>query len=469
MVPWKGKDTDSGLLIFTTKGSNQWMKSITLWLSLMLTIQVGNLAGDWPQFRGPSAAGVASEELPLPTKWDLETGENIAWRTEIPGLAHASPVVWGDIVYVATVVSSEKQDLRVGLYGDIGAANDQGPQTWRLLALDRKSGKVIWNKVAHEAVPRVKRHTKATHCNSTPATDGAHIVAIFGSEGLFCYDMNGELRWKKDLGPMDSGFFSVKSAQWGFASSPIIYEGKAVVQCDVQTNSFIAVYDLKDGTEIWKTPRTDVPTWSTPTVTKVGQQAQILVNGWHHTGAYDFKTGKEIWRLDGGGDIPTPTPIVGHGMAFFTSAHGKYRPMTAVRLEAKGDVTPDNFGDTNAAIAWIHPRQGAYMQTPILVGDYLYSCTDNGVLTCFDARMGEIKYSERLVPGGQGFTASPVSDGKHLFFASETGNVVVVPTGPKFAVAARNSLGETCMASPAIGDGALYFRTRGNLVCVEKK
>jgi len=426
-------------------------------------------AQNWPQFRGPGASGLPEKATTLPTEWDVESGNNVAWRTRIPGLAHASPIVWENMVYVATVVSSGAADLRLGLYGDIRAADDNGPQTWRLLAIDKGSGKIAWDKLGHEGIPRVKRHTKATHCNSTPATDGKNIVAIFGSEGLFCFDMNGELRWKKDLGPMDSGFFMVKSAQWGFASSPVIHDGKVIVQCDVQTNSFIASYDLAAGREIWKTARTDVPTWSTPTVTKVGNATQILVNGWHQTGAYDFETGKEIWKMDGGGDIPTPTPIVGDGLAYFTSAHGKLRPMSAIRLDAKGEITPSTFGETNAAIAWVHPRQGAYMQTPILVGEYLYSCTDNGVLTCFDARTGKIEYSERLSTGNQGFTTSPVSDGKNLFFSSETGNVLVVPAGPKFSVVATNSLGETCMATPAISDNALLFRTRDHLVSIRAR
>jgi outer membrane protein assembly factor BamB len=415
----------------------------------------------------------------------MDTGANVAWRAPIPGLAHASPIIWSNTVYLATVVSGDKPELRVGLYGDIAPANDTGPQTWRLLALDKHNGKILWDKIAHQAIPRVKRHTKATHCNSTPATDGTNIVAIFGSEGLFCFDSRGELLWKKDLGPMDSGFFMSKSAQWGFASSPVLHAGKVIVQCDVQTNSFIAAFDVKDGRELWKTPRTDVPTWSTPTIVEVGSgestQTHILVNGWHHTGAYDFHTGKEIWKHDGGGDIPTPTPIVGtfgrEKFAYFTSAHGRFRPMMAIRLTdsegkpnpaARDDITASTLGETNAAIGWIHPRQGAYMQTPILVGDQLYSCTDNGVLTAFNARTGAILYSERLVPGGQGFTTSPVSDGKSIFFASETGNVFVVPATGRFFKSGPFALNETVMATPAISEDALYIRTRDHLVCIRK-
>jgi outer membrane protein assembly factor BamB len=424
-------------------------------------------AANWPQFRGPSSSGVDdSKEAPL--EWNVAEGKNVKWRTPVAGLAHASPIVWGDRVYTISAVGPRKADLKVGLYGDIKAADDQDEHEWRVVALERGSGKVIWEKLGHKGFPKVKRHTKASHANSTPATDGERIVAIFGSEGLFCFDKQGDLIWKKDLGPMDAGFFAVPSAQWGFASSPIIHEGRVIVQCDVQTNSFLAAFDLKDGREIWRTARRDVPTWSTPNVAAVSGRKVILANGWHQISGYDFATGKEIWTLDGGGDIPTPTPIFGGELAYFTSAHGKSRPMRAIRLDAKGTITPGDVADTNAAIVWVHPRSGNYMQTPILVGENLFGCADNGVLTCFDAKSGKIHFSERLTPGNEGFTASPVSDGKKIFFSSENGNVIVVPAAEKFSVISTNKLGETCMASPALANGVLYFRTREHLVAIGK-
>lgn len=438
------------------------MRTILIVVGLLL---VGSpFAADWPQFRGPNASGL--DAAAAPTDWDVDSGKNIRWKTSIPGLAHASPIIWNDRVYTITAVAPAKAELKVGLYGDIGAADDNGEQEWRILALDRNSGKIVWNELGHKAVPRVKRHTKATHANSTPATDGKHIVAIFASEGLFCFDTNGKLIWKKDLGPMDAGFFAVPSAQWGFASSPIIHNNRVIVQCDVQTNSFLAAFNIDDGKELWRAQRKDVPTWSTPTVVQVGNRTHILVNGWHHIGAYDFENGSEIWKLDGGGDIPVPTPIVAHNLSYFTSAHGKSRPMRTIRLDAKGDITPSEVGATNASIVWAHARQGNYMQTPIIVGDYLYGCADNGVLTCFEAKTGKIAYSERLTTGNEGFTASPVSDGHHLYFSSETGKVYIIPTGPTFAIAATNKLGEICMATPAVVNGTLYFRTLAHLIAI---
>ena len=433
-------------------------------------------AANWPQYRGPTASGVDAS-APLPTTWNIASGENIRWQTPIPGLAHASPIVWGDRVYVATAVQAGgSSDLKVGLYGNIDSVKEQESNQWRLLALDKGTGRVLWNTLAHEGVPKVARHTKGTHCNSTPATDGRRIVAIFGSEGLFCFDTSGKLLWKKDLGPMDSGYFQVPTAQWGFASSPIIHDGKVIVLCDVQKDSFLASFDLADGKELWRTPRSDVPTWSTPTVVTTAGRTQIAVNGWHHTGGYDFATGKELWKLDGGGDIPVPSPIVGHGLIYFTSAHGRMRPMRAIRTDASGDITPDNSSGANPAIAWNHDRMGNYMQTPILVGDLLYCCSDVGLLTCFDARTGKVRYSERFSKTSEGYTASPVSDGRHLYITSELGNVVVIPateqsslTTAKLAVVATNKLEETCLSTPAISDGALFFRTRGKIIAVGAK
>ncbi len=439
-----------------------------LFAAALLASSVTALAANWPQYRGPGASGLDAS-TPLPTTWNVESGANIRWQTPVPGLAHSSPIVWANRIYVATAVQATKEELKVGIYGNIDSVKENEPVQWRLLALDQATGKILWNILGHEAVPRVKRHTKATHCNSTPATDGQRIVAIFGSEGLFCFDTAGQLMWKKDLGPMDSGFFQVPTAQWGFASSPIIHDGKVVVLCDVQKNSFLAVFNLADGRELWRTPRSDVPTWSTPAIVAAAGHTQIAVNGWHHTGGYDFTTGKELWKLDGGGDIPVPTPIIAHGLIYFTSAHGRLRPLRAIRPDASGDLTPAESGAPNpasSAIVWNHDKKGNYMQTPLVVGDLLYACNDLGLLTCLDAKTGEVRYSERLTKSSEGYTSSSVSDGRHVYFASELGNVVVVPATGTFSIVAINKLGETCLSTPALSGGALFFRTREKLVAV---
>ena len=419
----------------------------------------------WPQFRGPGASGTDVSK-PLPIAWDLATGANVRWNIEVPGLAHASPIAWGDRVFVTTATKPGESELRVGLYGDIESVAEKVPHQWRLMAFELRTGKPIWSTAPFEAVPRIQRHPKATHCNSTPAIDRTHIVAMFGSEGLFCFDTVGRLRWRRDFGKLDAGYHEVPGAQWGFASSPVLRDGRVYVLADVQKDSFVAALDADDGHTLWRAERRDVPTWGSPGLVESDGGLQVVVNGWHHSGAYDAATGKELWRLDGGGNIPVPTPIHAHGLVYLTSAHGNARPMRAIRTSARGDITPADIGGTNAAIVWAHPRQGCYLQTPIVVGTNLWGCTDNGVLTCFDAATGKIHYGERLANGGQAFAASPVSDGRHLYFTSESGEVHVVEASARFRVVATNRLGETCLASPAIADGNLLFRTRGHLVAI---
>ncbi|UCF37444.1 MAG: PQQ-binding-like beta-propeller repeat protein [Acidobacteriota bacterium] len=420
----------------------------------------------WPGFRGRRASGIA-EGHPTPATWDLEKSWNVLWKVPIPGLAHSSPIVWGDSIFVTTALSERPdQELRVGLYGDIAPVADDSIHRWCVLRIDRKTGEVLWEKTAHQGVPKIKRHPKSTHANPSPATDGRRVVAFFGSEGLYCFDFEGNLLWKVDLGVLDSAFFVAPAAQWGFASSPVIEENRVYVQIDVLGDSFVAAFSLDDGSELWRTTRKDVPTWSTPTVQQVGQRSQVIVNGWKHIGAYDASTGEEIWKLTGGGDIPVPTPVVGHGLVFITNAHGPASPIYAVRLEAQGDISLNDGASSNESIAWSVARGGAYMQTPLVYGDYLYNCRDNGVLSCYEAKTGKLIYQERLGRGAGGFSASPVAADGKIYFSSETGDVYVVRAGPAFEVLAVNSFDEVLMATPAVSQGQLFFRTRGHLIAL---
>jgi outer membrane protein assembly factor BamB len=324
---------------------------------------------------------------------------------------------------------------------------------------------VLWDKLELEAVPRSQRHTKASHCNSTPATDGTRLVALFGSEGLFCFDMEGRELWHRDLGRLDAGFYVATNTQWGFGSSPILHNGKVIVQCDVLSEQFLAAYDAKNGQEVWRTPRKDVPTWCTPVVASTRRGVEVIVNGWKEIGGYDFVTGKQLWQLKEGGDIPVASPIVTPEFAILTSAHGRARPMRAIRLDATGDITPSELGATNKAVAWCHPRQGSYLQTPIAVGTMIWSSQD-GILTCFETQTGVIQYTERMGGGAEGFTASPVAAKDNIYFTSEPGNVFVIPVTNHFSVRATNALGGLCLSTPAISEGALFFRTTEKVVAV---
>ncbi len=419
---------------------------------------------NWPAFRGALASGIA-EGYPTATTWDVEAGDNVLWKTPLPGLSHSSPVVWGDRVFVTTAVSSGDNSLRVGLYGDIDSVDDDSRHTWIVYALDKTSGEIIWERTAHAGTPKVKRHTKSTQANTTMATDGEHVVAYFGSEGLYVFDMDGNEVWQKDLGVLDAGFYVAPEAQWGVASSPIIYDGKVFIQADVQDDSFIAAFDISDGTEIWRTPRDDVPTWGTPNVYDSSWGKQLVVNGYHHIGAYDPDSGEELWRLRGGGDIPVPTPIFAHDLIFITNAHGRMAPIYAIRPSAEGDISLAEDATSSDNVAWAVLRGGGYMVTPLVYGDYLYNLRNNGALSVFDARTGERMYQERLGNGG-GFSASPVAANGMVYFTSEDGDIFVVEAGPEFELLAANDMGEVCMATPAISEGLLLFRTQGHILAI---
>ena len=440
---------------------------VTLALSLAAR-EIGRTAAgaNWPSFRGTMAAGVADGHT-LPSDWSVPAARNIRWTAAVPGLGHSSPVVWGNRLFVSTAISGvEKPELKVGLYGDIGSVNDTSEHRWLIYALDAASGKLIWEKTVNTGVPKIKRHPKATHANSTLATDGRYLVAFFGSEGLYAFDLDGTLLWKKDLGVLESSFYVVPDAQWEFGSSPVIYQDRVIVQCDVLKGSFIAALNVKDGREIWRTARADVPTWGTPTVHVEAGRAQVIVNGYRHAGAYDVDTGKEIWRLQGGGDIPVPTPVVAHGLVFLTSAHGPMAPLYAIRLTATGDISLKPGETSNPFVAWSYPRDGAYMITPVVYGDYLYNAKNNGVMSCYHARTGERMYQTRLGSGTSGFTASPVAGDGKIYFTSEDGDVFVVKAGPAFELVAKSPVGDVCMATPAVSQGVIYFRTKSQVVAI---
>jgi len=422
----------------------------------------------WPGYRGQNASGIALSSS-TPAFWNVDDAANIKWKIKIPGLSHSSPIVWDDLLFITAAVSEkENPELTVGLYGSIEPVDDKSVHEWRVYCINKNSGSILWEQISHTGVPKVKRHPKSTHANSTPVTDGNYVVAFFGSEGLYCYDMKGNLQWKKDFGILNSNFFMVPTAEWGFASSPIIHKGIVIVQCDVEKNSFLAALDIKTGKEIWRTSRDEVPTWSTPTILKQNKKTQIIVNGFKHIGGYDFETGKEIWKLVGGGDIPVPTPIVAHDLIFINSAHGRLSPIYAIKTNAVGDISLKEQDTSNDYIAWSIRRGGAYMQTLIVYDDLLYNCRGNGSLMCFNAKTGEQIYREKLGKPGEGFSASPVASNGKLYFTSEQGKIYIVKPGADFELLAENSMNDICMATPAISENTLFFRTHHFLIAVSE-
>lgn len=432
--------------------------SITLCLFLTAAAVMVVQAQNWPQFRGPGATGVVEGQTSAVT-WDAAKSINLRWKTAIPGLAHSSPVVWGNKIFVTTAITSAaKDETRFGLFGDVAPVKDDPKHTWKVYALDKASGKILWERVAAEGIPKVKRHPKSTHADSTPATDGKYLVVLLGSEGLYAYDLNGKLLWKQDIGVLDSGWFYDADYQWEHGSSPIIYRDLVIVQADVQKDSFIAAYNLKTGKLVWKTPREEISSWGTPTIYEGKTRAELITNGSKAIRGYDPATGKELWRLTPNAEITTPTPFVAHDLIFVTSGYAPIQPIYAIRPGANGDISLKDDKESNEFIAWSKKRGGPYMPTPIVYGDLLYTCSNQGVLAAYKVDTGERVYQERLAGKGGAFTASPVaSDGK-IYLSSEDGDVFVVKAGAKHELLATNAVGEVMMATPAISNGLVIVR-----------
>lgn len=437
-----------------------------------LAIAYGTLAAEpdgvnWPAFRGHQAGGVA-EGFALPVQWSVADNQNIKWKVPVPGLGHSCPVVWGNRIFLTTAVrQTGEAKLKPGMYGDIEPVKDMPVHRWVTYCFDKTTGEVLWQRTARAGVPSTKRHPKSSHANPTPATDGRHVVAFFGPEGLYCYDLDGNPLWEKDLGSLDAGFYRVRAAQWGFGSSPVIHNDLVILQCDVQEDSFIAALSIKDGSQVWRMPRDDVPTWSSPIVLVHDGKAQIIANGYKHMGGYAAADGKELWRMAGGGDIPVATPVVGRDLIYLTSAHGRPAPIYAVRFGAAGDITLADGQTASAHVAWSYPKGGNYMPTPIVYGEHLYLGGDRGVLSCLNAATGEYLYREKLGVGPS-FTASPVAGDGKVYLTAESGKVVVVKAGPQFEILSVNDLGDSCLATPAISEGVLFFRTQHHLVAVSR-
>ncbi|MGH7495406.1 MAG: PQQ-binding-like beta-propeller repeat protein, partial [bacterium] len=231
----------------------------------VVATQLGD-ASQWPSFRGQHAAGIA-EGQNLPDSWDGGMGTNIKWKIRIPGLAHSSPIVWRDRIFVTTAISSLGDGtFRHGLYGDGDASEDKSVHQWKVYAFDKNSGRTLWEQTAYEGIPVEKRHIKASYANSTPASDGRYVIAFFGSQGLYAFTLDGRLVWKKDLGVLDAGAYDAPDYEWGTASSPIIYQDLVIVQCDTQNDDFLLAVDIKTGETRWKTTREELPSWGTPTI-----------------------------------------------------------------------------------------------------------------------------------------------------------------------------------------------------------
>lgn len=433
------------------------------------SLKPSTAAGSWPSFRGPNASGIADGQN-LPDEWNTKTGQNILWHTPIPGLAHSSPIVWGNRIYVTTAVSSDpKATFKPGLYGDGDASTDRSTHKWIIYALDKRTGKVLWERVAFQGEPREKRHIKATYANSTPATDGRIVVAWFGSQGVHAYDVNGNALWKVDLGRIDVGAYDIPTVEWGSASSPIIWKDLVILQCDTQTDSFIVALNANTGETVWKTDRDELPSWGTPTVATTSKGDELITNASKFIRGYDPRTGKELWRLGKSSKLTAPTPVFADDVLVVANGRAPERPIFVVKAGARGDLTLADGKSSSDAIVWSRTGRGSYMPTPLIYKGILYVLNNGGTLDAYNLKTGDELYRQRLPLVGNGFSASPVAADGKIYLSNEDGDILIVSAGEKFAHIATNSMGELLMATPALSEGVMYVRTAQSIFAVGRK
>ena len=393
----------------------------------------------WPQWRGPNADGVAPHGNP-PSEWSEQ--KNIKWKTEIPGVGKASPVIWQDIIYLLSAVpvaGSEKQQYTV-------------------FAVDRKSGQISWKKVAIEAVPHEGTHQDGTWASSSALTDGEFLFAHFGSRGLFCFDMKGVQKWSVDLGDMQTrnGF--------GEGSSPALYGGVVVVTWDHEGDSFIVGLDKKTGKELWRQSRDERTSWATPLIVEKAGKAQVVANGTNRIRSYDLKSGKLLWESGGMTTNAIPSPVV-EGDVVYVMSGFRGAGLRAIKFPvAQGDITDSE------SVVWKYDKDTPYVPSPLLYEGRLYFLKgNNGILTCLNAKDGSVLYGPERLDAISGVYASPVAAAGKVYIVGRRGATLVVKSSDKFEVLAQNELDDAFDSSPAIVEDAIYLRGRSHLYCIAEK
>ncbi|HEX5735865.1 MAG TPA: PQQ-binding-like beta-propeller repeat protein [Blastocatellia bacterium] len=420
-------------------------------------------AGDnWPQFRGPKSMGVADDPR-LPDRWSAT--ENVAWKTDIPGVGWSSPVVWNNKIFVTSVLSKgEVEAPKKGLYfgGERKASTDE--HRWMVYCVDWKTGKILWEREAFKGVPPSSRHLKNSYASETPVTDGERVYVYFGNVGLFCYDMDGKPLWNKRWGPFKTRY------GWGTAASPVLHKDRVYVVNDNDDQSFIIALDKKTGNQIWRVDRDEKSNWATPYIWENELRTEIITPGTMKVRSYDLN-GKLLWELVGMSSISIPTPFSKFGLVYITSGYvmDPLRPVYAIRPGASGDISLKEGERGNQHIAWFQPQAGPYNPTPVIYGDNYYTLLDRGFFTAHDAKTGKEIYGKQRIDAAAGaFTSSPWAYNGKIFCLSEDGDAYVIQAGPEYKLVGKNSLGEMCMATPAIAQGSLIIRTASRLYRISK-
>jgi outer membrane protein assembly factor BamB len=335
-----------------------------------------------------------------------------------------------------------------------------------LFALDKHTGEVIWERVSYEGEPVDKRHMKSTYASSTPATDGRIVVAAFGSQGVYAYSVKGELLWSLDFGHLDLGAYDIPTLEWGPASSPIIWNGLVILQCDTQKDSFVIALDAETGETVWKTHRDELPSWGTPSVYEGPSGAELITNAANFIRGYDPRNGKELWRLGGSSKITAPTPIFTEELIVAGSGRRPEKPLFVLRPGSRGDITLADGRTQSDAIVWSRERRGPYMPTPLIYDGILYVLANNGIFDAYELASGKEIYRKRIPHLGSGFSASPVAADGKIYLSNEDGDMVVIGAGREFKHIATNPMGELLMATPALSQGVMYVRAVHHLFAI---
>jgi hypothetical protein len=419
---------------------------------------------NWPQFRGALSLGI-SDNQNLPDTWT--STENVAWKTDIKGRGWSSPIVWGDKIFVTSVVNlGDDQAPKKGLY--FGGEQKQPPQAehqWNVVCLDLNDGHIVWEQTAYAGVPATTIHIKNSYASETPVTDGERVYAFFGNVGLYCYDLDGKLIWKHEVEPHKTRY------GWGTAASPVLYQDRLYLVNDNEEESYLVALDAKTGEQVFRVERDEKSNWATPYVWKNSQRTELVVPGTGKIRSYDLD-GKPLWELGGMSSITVATPYSQDDLLYVSSGYvlDKKKPLYAIKPGANGDITLADDAMSNEYIAWCAKMGGPYNPTSLLYGDKIYVLYDQGFFAAFDAKTGAKVYPKKRIPDGKGFTASPWAYDNKIFCLNEDGVTFVIAAGNEFEILHTNPLAEDDMgmATPAIVGDKLLLRTSARLYCIEK-